>query len=205
MRRTAFLLAVTAMLLSPVTGVKAVEPYLEFREELKLSEQQISSLESILSSLKKAEIKAEASLRIAELELDELLKTEKVDLSKVKSKLQEVAKLQAELKFLHIKANEDAKQVLTQEQLKQFRASRRVEWERGERLHRRLKREIGARMRELEERQRDILEGLKRREETMMRELKELSRRIERDIEARMKKLKERQEEMLGKLRARGG
>jgi len=194
MRRIGFLLAVTATLLCTGTVVEAIEPYLEFREELDLSDRQISDLESIVSSLRKAEIRAEANLRIAEVELDELLRAEKADLSKVKPKLEEIAKLQAELKFLHIKAEEDAKKILTEEQLRKFGTLKGPEWERGARIKRRIERDIEARRKELKERQREMLDRL---EETMMRELK----RRDRELKEILEKLGRKEEEIRGTLK----
>ncbi len=169
MKRFALPLIVVAALLCAFAVAEAIEPYLEFKGELDLSEQQVAKLESSFSSLRKAEVKAEADLRIAEIELEELLRAEKVDLPKVKSKLEEISKLQAGLKFLHIKAEQDAKSVLTDEQLKRFRSLRDLKWMDRERM--------------------EIEEGLRERRELMMRE-KELRER-------ELKEMKGKQKEML--------
>jgi len=193
MNRTVFLLVLTVFLLSGATAIQALEPYLEFREELKLSEQQVSDLESIMLSLRKSEIRAEANLRVAEIELEELLRAERVALNSVKSKLEKIATLHAEVKFLHIKAEQEAKEVLTEEQRKRFRAS-------SASIHKRIEREIGTRVKEMEERQRDILQGMKKREEMMTMEVKEAIKRMEDAIESKMRRLQEKQEEILKEL-----
>ena len=189
MRRA--LLAGTAMVLFTVGVAGAIEPYLEFREELNLSEQQVSELESIISSLKKAQIRLEADIRIAEVELDELLREEEVDLSKVRSKLEEIAKLQAELKFLHIKADRDAKKVLTEGQLKKFRSLKGPEWEIGEEIRRKVERDLEVRMKELRERQevmmRKLMGELREREREMLEKLKEAQEKMMRELEERMR------------------
>ena len=180
MRRVLFPWTVTAMLLCMAMAVEAIEPYLEHREELSLSEQQISELESVLSAFKKAQIRAEANLRIAEVELEELLRADKVDLPEVKSKLEHMAKLRAELKFLHIKANEDAKKILTEEQRRKFETLKRPKWEIKERLERRIQEDIEPKMREMRERQREMLERLETR---MMEELRRKDIELKRILE----------------------
>ena len=191
MRKVVFLLVATATLLTCVVVAEAIEPYLEFREELNLSEQQMSDLESILSSLRKDEIRREADLQIAEVELDEFLRAEKVDLSKVKSKLEEIGKLQANLKFLHIKAKEDGKKVLTEEQLNKFRKLEGLQWEKRERLAR-IEEDVKARVGEMEERYREIE---KRHRESMSRAL--------RDMEAKMRGMEKRYRGMMERLKKR--
>ena len=191
MRKLAFLLVATATLLCAAVVSEAMEPYLEFGDELGLSDQQISDLESIHSSLRKDEIRVEADLRIAEVELDELLRAEKVDLSKVKPKLEQIGKLQANLKFLHIKAREDGRKVLTQEQLRKFRTLEGSGWEKRETLAR-IEEDVKARVWELEERYRETEE---RYRASMAKALRE--------VEAKMRGLEKRYKEMTERLKRR--
>ena len=179
MRKVVFLLVATATLCCGVGIVEAMGPWLEHREVLGISDQQVAQLESIHSALRKDEIRMEADLQIAEVELDELLRAETVDLPKVKAQLEEIAKLQANLKFLHIKAKEDSKQVLNQEQREKLR---KLE-EREERAHPARDEDLDARMRELEERYR---ENVKRAVLEMDEKMKRLEHRY-REMMERMK------------------
>jgi hypothetical protein len=63
---------------------------LRHRDELSLSPQQIQDPENLREEYEREAIRYEADIRIAEMDLQRLLKTEPVDLEQVKVKLQEI-------------------------------------------------------------------------------------------------------------------
>jgi Spy/CpxP family protein refolding chaperone len=107
------------------------------RDELNLSSDQIKNLERIRSDYEREAIKNEADLRVAELDLADLLRADPVDLKKAETKIRDVERLRADLRFGRVRAIEQGKQVLSQEQrvklrdmLTGNRYSRRPEGER---------------------------------------------------------------------------
>ncbi len=86
------------------------------KAELELSDEQAKQLKQIFSQATKAGIKQRADIRIAELELRELLETDPVDMAQVEGKLKAIEGLRTALRLSLIKAHEQAKGVLTPEQ-----------------------------------------------------------------------------------------
>jgi Spy/CpxP family protein refolding chaperone len=86
------------------------------KAELGLSDEQVKQLTQIFSQAMKTRIKQGADLRIAELELEELLEAEPVDMGQVESKLKAIEGLRTTLRLTLIKAHEQAKGLLTPEQ-----------------------------------------------------------------------------------------
>ncbi len=86
------------------------------KAELGLSDEQAKQLTQIFSQATKAGIKQRADIRIAELELRELLETDPVDMAQVEGKLKAIEGLRTALRLSLIKAHEQAKGVLTPEQ-----------------------------------------------------------------------------------------
>jgi len=87
------------------------------KDKLELTDEQVASLKKIKMSFAKANIQRDADLKIAELELKELLGADKMDMSRVEKKIKSMANMKAEKKISHLKAFEAAKKVLTEEQL----------------------------------------------------------------------------------------
>jgi Spy/CpxP family protein refolding chaperone len=88
--------------------------------ELQLSEDQARQLRPIVFQAIKGAIRQGADLRIAELELQELLESEPVDLAQVESTLKAVEGLRTTLRLNLIKTHEQGKAVLTPEQRKKL-------------------------------------------------------------------------------------
>jgi Spy/CpxP family protein refolding chaperone len=86
------------------------------KAELGFSDEQAKQLTQIFSQATKAGIKQRADIRIAELELRELLETDPVDMAQVEGKLKAIEGLRTALRLSLIKAHEQAKGVLTPEQ-----------------------------------------------------------------------------------------
>ena len=86
------------------------------KAELGLSDEQVKQLTQIFSQMTKARIKQRADIRIAELELGELLEADPVDMGQVEGKLKAIEGLRTTLRLSLIKAHEQAKGILTPEQ-----------------------------------------------------------------------------------------
>lgn len=94
------------------------EFFLCCKEKLELTDEQVKSLKSIKMDFIKADIQKEADLKIAELELKELMAADKMDMAKVEKMIKDIHMMKAEKKIAHLKAFEKAKSILTPEQLK---------------------------------------------------------------------------------------
>jgi Spy/CpxP family protein refolding chaperone len=86
------------------------------KAELSLSDEQAKQAKEILLQAMKASIKQQADLRIAEVELQELLEADPVDMAQVEAKLKAVEGLRTALRLTVIKTHEQAKAMLTPEQ-----------------------------------------------------------------------------------------
>ena len=86
------------------------------REELALSAAQVQSLERIRSEFQREAIRRDADLRVAEMDLAALLKTDPVDLAKVEAKIREMERGRADLRLARIRTIEQAKAQLSPEQ-----------------------------------------------------------------------------------------
>jgi Spy/CpxP family protein refolding chaperone len=88
---------------------------------LNLDERQRTAARDIWSAHMKDAVSQRADMRIARIELRDILAKEPVDMQAVGAKLKQIASLQSELRFSRIKAMEDVKALLTPEQRKKLR------------------------------------------------------------------------------------
>ena len=88
--------------------------------ELALSEGQEKPLKDIVYQTAKTSIKQLADVRVAELELQQLLDADPVEMGKVEAKLKDIEGLRTALRLNLIKAHEQAKGVLSPEQRQKF-------------------------------------------------------------------------------------
>lgn len=86
------------------------------RDELRLTPEQIQALEGLRADFEREAIRREADIRVAELDLQTLLRAEPVDLAKVEGKVREIAQLRADLRLARIKTIEQGKAQLAPEQ-----------------------------------------------------------------------------------------
>jgi Spy/CpxP family protein refolding chaperone len=86
------------------------------KTELTLSEGQEKQLKDILYQVTKTTIKQRADVRVADLELQQLLDADPVEMGKVETKLKDLEGLRTVLRLNLIKAHEQAKGVLSPEQ-----------------------------------------------------------------------------------------
>lgn len=108
---------------SPMGGMHPAErPLITFmlqhREALKLTEKQVGKLEAIRAEFQKEAEKRSAEIRQKEADLKELLGQEKVDLGRVEETLKQIGALETQHRFERIKAIEQGKALLSDEQRK---------------------------------------------------------------------------------------
>lgn len=95
---------------------------LDRREELSLSSDQVKNLERLRTAFEREAVKKQADLRVAELDLSEILKAESVDVKNAEAKVREVERLRADIRVARIRTIEQAKAVLSPEQRDKLRA-----------------------------------------------------------------------------------
>ena len=95
---------------------------LRYREELGLSPAQVGTLERLRSDFQREAIKRGAEIRVAELDLATLTRTDPadagkpVDMAQVEAKVRDIERLRAEQRLARIRAIEQGKAELTPEQ-----------------------------------------------------------------------------------------
>ena len=94
---------------------------LGWRQELGLSAAQIESLERLRAEFQRDAIRRDADLRVAEMDLAALLRTDTVDLAAAEAKVREIERLRAEARLARIRAIEEGKMQLTVEQRAKLR------------------------------------------------------------------------------------
>ena len=92
------------------------------REKLGLSTEQVRNLERLRNSFEKESIRKEADIRVAKMDLRDLLNAQPVDMSKVEAKVREVERLRADLRFARIRTVEKSKEQLTSDQREKLEA-----------------------------------------------------------------------------------
>ncbi len=90
------------------------------QQALDLSDEQVNKIRSFFTESRKEAIKKGAEIRIANIELRELIRSPKTDMNAVKAKLDEIARLRTALSMARIEKHEKVKSVLTPEQLEKF-------------------------------------------------------------------------------------
>ncbi|MFH0947890.1 MAG: Spy/CpxP family protein refolding chaperone [Elusimicrobiota bacterium] len=93
-----------------------VKWYLKNSAELNLTNEQVKSLEKIRMDCKRDAIKRQADIKLARLDLRELIKQEKPDFVSVRAKIKQISELQLTSKFAMIDAMESGFNALTKEQ-----------------------------------------------------------------------------------------
>jgi Spy/CpxP family protein refolding chaperone len=89
---------------------------LHHRTDLGLSDEQVRRLEQLRGDFTRETIRREADLRIAEMDLAQLLAREPLDLPQAEAKIRETAQLRTDLRIARLKTIEQGKAVLTAEQ-----------------------------------------------------------------------------------------
>jgi Spy/CpxP family protein refolding chaperone len=103
-------------------GERPVISYiLSHREELKLTPEQVKKLEDLRSDFERSARKHQDDLRAAEKSLDDLTRSDSVDLKQAETKVREVERLRADQRIARIRAVEQGKSILSQEQRDRLR------------------------------------------------------------------------------------
>jgi len=90
------------------------------REKLDLSAAQVKNLEQLRNDFQKESIRKDADLRVAEMDLSNLLNGEKADMAKVEAKVREIERLRGDLRIARIRTIEKGKEQLTADQRKKL-------------------------------------------------------------------------------------
>jgi Spy/CpxP family protein refolding chaperone len=98
---------------------------------LNLDENQKATIRDIRSKFMKEAISKMAEVRIAKIELRDIIEEDTVDMHAVEGKLKEIASLKVEMRLARIKAMEKVKAQLTPEQKKKFRDTIDTQWTSG--------------------------------------------------------------------------
>jgi len=91
------------------------------KKELELTDKQMKELKSIKMDFMKGKFKAEANLKIAQLELKSLMHEDDAPIKDIEAKMKAAAKLKMDMKLSHIKAFREAKALLTPEQMEKMK------------------------------------------------------------------------------------
>ncbi len=95
---------------------------LKQKEDLGLSDEQITQLKSLKNEAEKKRIRNEAEMKILKIELRDLVHQDKTeDLKAVDAKIEKIGALFTTMKKNHVYARLDAKKVLTPDQQKKFK------------------------------------------------------------------------------------
>jgi Spy/CpxP family protein refolding chaperone len=98
-----------------------ISDMLKHREELKLSPEQVQKLEDVRNEFERNARNKDDELRRAERELDDLQKSDSVDLKQAESKVRQVERLRADQRLARLRAVEQGKSILSQEQRDRLR------------------------------------------------------------------------------------
>ena len=93
--------------------------FLDRADELGLSTDQVSKLKMLHTKCLKDNIRNAAEIKIARLELADLLTADNWSIKEVESLVRKVQQLEGDMQLRHLQAVSDARKVLTAEQLKQ--------------------------------------------------------------------------------------
>lgn len=106
-----------------------ISEMLSVREQLGLSPAQVEKLRGLRSGFEKDAIKKQAEVRVAEVDLSDLLTANPPDLGKIEAQVMKIATLRGSLRFARIKTLEEGRAVLSQEQWQKFQNTE--PWPRG--------------------------------------------------------------------------
>jgi len=102
---------------APLRGERPLITFmLDQREKLGLTSPQVQQLEKIRNDFRRQVIRSDADLKVAEMDLETLLKSDPVDMKNVEAKIREMEKIKGDLRFARIQAVEEGKGLLSQEQ-----------------------------------------------------------------------------------------
>ena len=110
-------------------GMRGPRPYsarplvsiaLRNHEELKLTDDQVKRLKDIRDAFSKKAVKERAEMKTRRIDLKRALDNEKLDLADAEKKIREISKMRVDLRIARLKAIQDGKSVLNDDQQKQL-------------------------------------------------------------------------------------
>ena len=93
---------------------------LDFGPQLQLSEDQRSKIQEIYDRMHEEAVRLGKTILHKEEELDHTFKKDKVDPTKLKTLVMEIARLRGELRLVHLLAHLEMKRVLSREQIEKY-------------------------------------------------------------------------------------
>ena len=105
---------------APQQGATQPKTIFDFKQELKLTDKQITDLKDIVAKLQKYYKDKTARLNTLSLELN-AMRAKGVKLKAIKRKLQEIARVQVNISYEDIKAGRDIEKTMTPEQLMRWK------------------------------------------------------------------------------------
>jgi len=98
-----------------------ISQYLSYKNELNLSSDQVAALKKHKREIDKSVIRLDAAIKVAQIEMEELLNENKVDMDKVENKIREIEKNRTERSLKQVRLLTEAKNILTEDQLEKFK------------------------------------------------------------------------------------
>lgn len=92
-----------------------------FAGELGLSEEQLSTIKVKRFEIEKHFIELSSQIQLADLELRELMNSEKPDMDEIKRKIEKIGRLKSDLHFTKVQGQLEIKNILTSEQLEKLK------------------------------------------------------------------------------------
>lgn len=122
----------------PFSARPLVSIALRNHEELKLTDDQMKRLKDIRDAFSKKSVKERAEIKARGVDLKRALDAEKVDLADVEKKIREISKMRVDLRIARLKAIQEGKSVLNDDQQKQLSKIARKRPGRGSRFHKQM-------------------------------------------------------------------
>ena len=97
-------------------AIQFIKHILKFKDGMSLTAEQEQQLEDLKVTYKKGRITMKADVKLASIDLHEVLKNEKANLSDIEAEFNKLHALKTKLYMASIKAKRDAKAVLSEEQ-----------------------------------------------------------------------------------------
>ena len=104
----------------PFSARPLVSIALRNHEELKLTDDQVKRLKDIRDAFSKKAVKERADMKARGIDLRRALDAEKLDLADVEKKMREISKMRVDLRIARLKAIQEGKSVLNDDQQKQL-------------------------------------------------------------------------------------
>jgi len=103
-------------------GCESMHHHMAMFKKLGLDEKQKGALRDIHLKTMKEAVKKKADIKVAKIELVEILSKDTVDMTAAEAAVKKIESLKSDLKLMHIRAAEEVKSHLNPEQKKQFSA-----------------------------------------------------------------------------------